>query len=548
VAIVKVRSEVTAEKLRGGFYTPDALVDFVLTRVRRKGGKRRLRVLEPSAGDGAFIRGMERVGLDCEHVTAVEIVADEAAKARAALTGTSLAGEVVQASALLWVLDREAGEYDITVGNLPFVRFQFISPSDRVAATKVVTTAGLSDSGVSNLWIPMLVAALGRLRIGGRFAFVLPAECFTGVSAGRLREWLLRTHRDLTVDLFPPGSFPGVLQEVVVLSGTRAATAQRVSDLTLIEHPRHHGARTVEDAPAIVVKHRLPPTSVSWTRLLLTDAQLEALDEAQRLTQVTPLNTLAQLEVSTVTGANAFFSVDAATVAEYELEDWLTPLLPRIRHAPGLRYTTKDHETVHAAGLPTNMLCIPADANIDLTSGLQRYLKEGEAEGLPDRFKCRIRDPWYSVPGIKPSPLMLTKRSHHYPRMVLNEASVVTTDTIYRGWAINGSSAAAIVATFHNSLTLLSAELEGRSFGGGVLELVPSEFNRLLIPNVPEMADELARLDAAARAAATQGDSEDLIHETDRLLSKHTAELSDDLVFRLDEARRSLQARRLART
>jgi len=31
-------------------------------------------------------------------------------------------------------------------------------------------------------------------------------------------------------------------------------------------------------------------------------------------------------------------------------------------------------------------------------------------------------------------------------------------------------------------LTALSAELEGRHYGGGVLELVPSEIERLLVP------------------------------------------------------------------
>ena len=34
---------------------------------------------------------------------------------------------------------------------------------------------------------------------------------------------------------------------------------------------------------------------------------------------------------------------------------------------------------------------------------------------------------------------------------------------------------------FVNSLTALSAELEGRHYGGGVLELVPSEIEKLLV-------------------------------------------------------------------
>ena len=545
---MRLRSDVTDEKLRGGFYTPDPLVDFVVKRATADATPADARVLEPSAGDGAFLRGLARAGLTGSRVTAVEIVAAEAAKARSELDRLGLTGNVVTGSMLQLAMTRDVGEFDVAIGNLPFVRFQFITHEDRAAATAVVTRVGLDDSGVSNLWIPMLVSALSLLKVGGRFAFVLPAECFTGVSAGRIREWLLTTHEALTVDLFPPRSFPGVLQEVVVVSGRKSATTRATAHLTLVEHASsHHETSNHESAPTVVA-HRVTPSPASWTRLLLSAAQLEAYEEARRLAVVKPLNAIAQLEVATVTGANAFFSVDAARISDYDLRPWLTPLLPRIRHAPGLRFTEQDHELLHRDGKPAHLLTIPPVDDLSGHHGLLRYLKKGAAEGLPDRFKCRVRDPWYSVPGIKPSPLMLTKRSHHFPRMVLNEAGVVTTDTIYRGRPVGNASAAAIVASFHNSLTLLAAELEGRSFGGGVLELVPSEFNRLLIPDVPDMADELDLLDSLSRAPSKEEGNDELVAETDRLLMKHVPALSDDILELLAEARHSLLSRRLART
>lgn len=49
--------------------------------------------------------------------------------------------------------------------------------------------------------------------------------------------------------------------------------------------------------------------------------------------------------------------------------------------------------------------------------------------------------------------------------------------------------AEAFAASFHNSFTLLWAEIEGRSFGGGVLELVPSEVGRLKVFAPLAMAD-----------------------------------------------------------
>ena len=50
-----------------------------------------------------------------------------------------------------------------------------------------------------------------------------------------------------------------------------------------------------------------------------------------------------------------------------------------------------------------------------------------------------------------------------------------------------------------NPLTALSAELEGRTYGGGVLELVPSEIERLLVPVPPDDAVDVRALNRAIR-------------------------------------------------
>jgi adenine-specific DNA-methyltransferase len=174
------------------------------------------------------------------------------------------------------------------------------------------------------------------------------------------------------------------------------------------------------------------------------------------------------------------------------------------------------------------------------------YLGMGEEWGLAARFKCRIRDPWYRVPVVPSSELLLSKRSHRFPRIVVNDANVVTTDTIYLGRPLTTEySALDIAAVFHNSLSMLSAELEGRSFGGGVLELVPSEVGRLLLPKVPNFGENLSGLDHVARVHGS--DSDDLIDATDQLIARGRKGLTRPLLDRLREARGTLLQRRLDR-
>jgi hypothetical protein len=71
------------------------------------------------------------------------------------------------------------------------------------------------------------------------------------------------------------------------------------------------------------------------------------------------------------------------------------------------------------------------------------------------------------------------------------------------------------VLGFVNSLTCLSAEMEGRHYGGGVLELVPSEIERLLVPVI---AASSADLKAADKRFRTTSDNSDFLFMQDALV------------------------------
>jgi hypothetical protein len=533
---VRTREEVSSDKLRGGFYTPAPLVDLCLQRVGELvDHDRPLRVLEPGAGDGAFVRGLARSALRgrVARLTALEPLQAEADKARAEIGAASLCGEVRACSAVQWSAGA-VGEYDVAVGNPPFVRYQFIGAADR-AAIQDLGRRAVRMTGVSNLWIAVLMGAISRLASGGAFAFVVPSECLTGVSAGTVRAWVLANFESVQFDHFPPGSFPGVLQEIGLLSGRRAPGARAEAALRLVEHD--------PDGRLRVMRHRASASTQSWTRYLLDEAALEALTIATGAPAVQRLGDLARFEVSIVTGANDFFSVSDATVATSSLAPWALPLLPRTRHAPGLILAAADVEEAASAGARTNLLDFSAARPDPRSHRLARdYLAEGAARGLPGRYKCRIREPWFRVPGIRSGTLLLSKRSHDYPRVILNQAGVYTTDTIYRGETHGEATPAGVAAGFHNSLTLLSAELEGRSFGGGVLELVPSEIARLAVPVLPRVAAQLQALDRIARS----GSAQELVRATDALVGRITG-IEDDVIAALACARAQIRDRRLAR-
>lgn len=554
---MKTRADVTADKLRGGFYTPPALVAHGVARLRGllAGAQSQLRILEPASGDGAFIRGLSGGLFPPHRVVAVDVDADAAAATRDTLRELDVEGTVREQSALRWSLE-SSDWFDAAIGNLPFVRFQFLSDQDKKDALVHGDDLGVPVKGVANLWLPMMLASLRRVRPGGAFAFVLPAEFFTGVSASAAREWLLDNVSNLTCDIYPAGSFPNVLQEVVLLSGMICPpSSSKKRTVTVVTHDTQYSSVSFDPGAGRSVTHDMPVDATSWTHLFLEPEQVEAFAYLRAQPGIVDLGQVVRFEVAAVTGANSFFSLRPSEVRRRNLEDWARPLLARVRQAPGLIYSEEDLET-NVAG---DGVCYMFDAGLaptprDRHRGLDQYLNEGEQDGLHTRYKTRIRDPWWAVPHIKRGELLLSKRCHFFPRAIVNETEAVTTDTIYRGRLVDDRvTARDVVATFHSSLTLLSAELEGRNFGGGVLELVPSEVARLSQVLAPGAGEELPRVDEIYRSGAdVEKDldaAEEIVRETDLVITKRS-ELSIDwsCLELVSEARQRLQSRRLQRT
>jgi adenine-specific DNA-methyltransferase len=110
------------------------------------------------------------------------------------------------------------------------------------------------------------------------------------------------------------------------------------------------------------------------------------------------------------------------------------------------------------------------------------------------------------------------KRAHNFPRLILNSAGAYTTDTAYRIRTTRSRvSAKTLVYAFVNSLTALTAELEGRHYGGGVLELVPSEIEKLTVPVIEPNGFDFAALDQRVRDSV---DPDSLLTMQDEIVLK----------------------------
>lgn len=541
------------QKLRGGYYTPSAVARF-LAGWALAGGRDRL-VLEPSCGDGAFLPAIDAAGARACEVVACELEPSEAAAAReraAALERVRL--DLHAGDFLAWALarlERPLG-CDAAVGNPPFIRYQYLPEAQQAVAERLFGALELPFTRHVNAWVPFVVAALHHLRPGGRLAMVVPSELLHVLHAQGLRDQLLaRCARVLVVD---PEEllFAGTLQGTALLLAEKALGAAAcelsiapVRDLAFLDRPAEE-LWTSATSEVAELRGR------KWMRALLSPRERAALAAFAACPGVTAFARVASVDVGIVTGANGFFLVPDAVVAEHRLERWARPMFGRSSHVRGVVYDAADHARNRREGLPANFIDFGATPSSRLSAAARRYLARGEAEGLPGRYKCRTRSPWWNVPSVSVAPVAMLKRSHHFPRLVLNRVGALTTDTAYRIAPAAGTSAELLVAAFVNGATALSAELEGRHYGGGVLELVPSEIERLLLPCMPpgpgrkREREWLAALHA--RSAAGAREPEALLAEQDaRVLAAVGLALRDREALRGAWARLRARRQRVAR-
>ncbi len=126
----------------------------------------------------------------------------------------------------------------------------------------------------------------------------------------------------------------------------------------------------------------------------------------------------------------------------------------------------------------------------------------------------------------------------------MNDASVLQTNTIHGVRIQSEVTAEMLAAGFYNSLTLLSCELAGRSYGGGVLKLEPTEAESLLIPS---LAADVAELLPVVDAAVRRRDLTAAVDLVDQILLVRGLGLRPEEIELLRSGRQLLRGRRKRR-
>ncbi|WP_245958766.1 Eco57I restriction-modification methylase domain-containing protein [Microbacterium bovistercoris] len=535
-------------KARGAFFTPPAITAFIAAWAIRS---EKDAVLEPSAGDAEFmISAVERLralqGKDDAppRVHGVEIHEHSARVGRERVRRAGGVPKIIRND--FFAVDPRP-VYDAVIGNPPYIRYQDFSGEARARSRAAAFRAGVRLTGLASSWAAFTIHSSLFLRKGGRLGLVLPAELLSVNYAAPVRRFLFNSFRSVELVLFDEQVFPDAEADVVLLLAD--GHGEGPTDHAFFRQTLN--ASTLSPAASPGTKWTPVDPAEKWTGSIVDPNAIEPLRTLRSQGAFTDLEAWGDTTLGIVTGNNRYFTMSPARAERIGLnsDELLRLSPPGSSHLRGLELTQEMLTTLGSEGKST-YLFKPSE---EPSKAALNYIREGEDTGVQDAYKCRVRKTWYQVPVVKPADLLLTCMNADTPRLTTNSARAHHLNSVhgvYLREEIRDLGADLLPTASLNSVTLLNAEMVGRSYGGGILKIEPREADRWAMPHpelVASRAGALRALKPKISALLASGRLLDAVALVDQVLLCESGLVASDEIEHVRAAHADLVRRRTVR-
>lgn len=534
-------------KSRGAFFTPAEITRFIAGWAVRSADDR---VFEPSAGDAAFLVAavdrLRRLSESPQVRPRVDGVEIHPASARMARRRVREAGGDLRIRTEDFLAVEADPGFDCVIGNPPFIRFHEFAGPARDQARRAAARAGVPLTRLASSWAAFTVHAVGFLAPGGRLGLVLPAELLSVNYAAPIRRFLLDRFRSVDLVLFDERVFPDAEADVVLVlaEGHRAGPSERLGVRRAVS-----AAGLAELAAATTWT---PEDSAGkWTGILVPASADQPLRDSVRAGHFTRLEAWGDTTLGMVTGNNRYFTLSPQRVAELGLpsEELLTISPAGSAHLRGLRL---DEQLLTRLGREGKAIHLFRPGP-EPSAAARAYLATGLDAEIDRAYKCRVRKQWHQVPLVPPADLLLTCMNADTPRLTTNVAGAHHLNSVHGVYlqadvAELGRELLPLASL--NSITLLHAEMVGRSYGGGILKLEPREADSWTVPSpalVGGCAEALRPLADKMVELLGQGRLLDAVELVDQVVLVDAGVLRPADLDQVRQARAELVRRRTAR-
>ena len=517
------------DKASGSFYTPSTLALWMSQKcLSSLKANKKLKILEPSCGDGVFLESIKELSSRSKHqIDAVEF--NE--RAFKATYDKKIHSNLYHDNFLNWDIKTK---YDLIIGNPPYISRKRLGAEQSRLCKKIHINAGLENKEPSNIWTSFVVKCTENLSKTGILSFVLPMDLLQVNYATEIQDYLIKNFNRIEVLSFKKLAFDSIEQDTIVLTAYKDKSLKSGLYFCEVNNIKELNSSTIRYS-----KHNT--TAGKWSSYILNDEDIQFIRNiSNKLPKVSDLCTSV---AGIVTAANNYFIVTQEVVDRYSLKEYVKPIIQKGIHVNGsVEVNQSDYEHIRSSNKPCYIIDLNGIPESKFSKDLKRYLNEGIERDIHNRYKCKLRNRWYDIPSIWRSEGFFFKRGHNYPKLISNNANVYVTDSAYRIRMNEGIKIEDLTSSFYNSLTLLCAELAGRYYGGGVLELTPNEFKSLPIP--------LTSIDSKAyqefvKDFKNKSSIESILTKNDRRALLGVENIQEKDILRINQIYKKVKQRRL---
>lgn len=529
--------QISEKRLLGAYYTPKLLAS---TLVKWALADKPHSILDPSYGEGMFLKCAKKYLQENHGSQLGELVfgvdIDSSNKESLLELGFKTANLLHLDFLTLSLKAIKSTPFDAIVGNPPYIRHHWLKGEMKSNAFAAMEKSETKLPKSSNYWTYFVIHALRFLSSDGRLALILPESIlqadyarsvrlilekrFSQISLIHIRERFFEQTDESTVILLAKGKGPGTLNV--------------------------HSVETLEDICQLINETPLAQKHVTTNNgRTLTSEALSELNSIASMESVKCFSDLAAIKIGFVTGANNFFlkSRKELKLLGIPVRKCLS-IVSRANWLKGLSFTNQDHNLIVNSGKKGFLVYPTSIPNESLD--LKKWIRNGVLTGIPSRYKCSIRDPWFRVNlPLKLPDAIACSTYHGIPRLAINKANLHCTNTLH---ALNWKQSLpvdyrSIVVAYHTSFCILWAELHGRRYGGGAIKLDIGSLRNMPIPLVSSAKTAFNDLDRLFRL----GKMEEAIALADRIVLREGLGLSTKTIKTIVQTRKHLADQRRPR-
>jgi tRNA1(Val) A37 N6-methylase TrmN6 len=526
------------KRLFGMYYTPQLLADSLSHMAVDNSSQT---VLDPAVGEGALLKAamkalqtMGAVGAESQ-LYGIDVSEVVRAQIAAKLSEKVAAKQIIIKDFMETTPPDFDRKFSIVIGNPPFVKYHLLTQSQRQSTRKAIAATNEALSGRASLWAYFVVHSIGFLEEGGTLAMILPrALTFTQYGT----QVVNIVHRDFaSIDILEVKGqpFSEAEEQVVLLIAKGKGKGPGSIRKGRIESPTKYrrGKRQISI-------QQFGSNKTSW--------QMGTLSSISGKNWIKPLGNWYSVRIGTVTGCNSFFLMNKTLAEEHKLQDFcLKPVVSTAKSLHMLDYVLSDFSDRWDSNHASKILILNAWDSI--SKEISEYIRHGQEQGVHERYKCRVRDPWYVLRDVEIPDAFFHYCASSFPHMVLNSAEVMCTNAVHRLTLNNefrgeNGIQRLLAVSSASVISQIATEICGRTYGGGVLKLEPSEV--LNIPLVAADIDgsELSRLSDNVDKSLRNNEVEDAMHMVDEGLLRRTGLLTSSEVHRFENKWKNLSKAR----